>query len=71
MCNKNRSIIKNKDGRYFERFYVCMLHTAASVAVLKLVMYIQAVLCPEEYVMLEWEYSLFSAVIILAVVGVL
>jgi hypothetical protein len=47
------------------------LHTAASVAVLKLVMYIQAVLCPEEYVMLEWEYSLFSAVIILAVVGVL
>jgi hypothetical protein len=53
MCNKNRSIIKNKDGRYFERFYVCMLHTAASVAVLKLVMYIQAVLCPEEYVMLE------------------
>jgi hypothetical protein len=40
------------------------LHTAASVAVLKLVMYTQAILCPEEYVMLEWEYNPFSAVII-------
>jgi len=30
-----------------------MLHTTASVADLKLVMYIQTILCPEECVMLE------------------
>jgi hypothetical protein len=53
MCNKKQSIIKNKEGRHLERFYLYMLHTAASVAVLKLVMYTQAILCPEEYVMLE------------------
>jgi hypothetical protein len=50
---KNRSIIKNKEGRHLKRFYICILHTAASIAVLKLVMYIQASLCPEEYVVLR------------------
>jgi len=53
MCNKKTSVIKNKESGHFKRFYVCMLHTAACIAVLKLGMYIQAILCPEEYVMLE------------------
>jgi len=44
MCNINRSIIKNKEVRQL-RFYIVMFHTAAYVAVPKLVMYIQAMLC--------------------------
>jgi hypothetical protein len=36
MYNEQQSIIKNKEGRQLQRFYVCMLHTAASVAVPKL-----------------------------------
>jgi hypothetical protein len=44
-----------------------MLQTAASVAVPKLVMYIQAVLCSAEYEMSVWEYNWYSAVIIFLV----
>jgi hypothetical protein len=40
MCNINRSIIKNKEGRQLRRFYIFMLHTAVYVAVPKLVMYV-------------------------------
>ena len=53
MCNKNKiSTIINKEDRQLKGFYVCMLHTAASVAVTKLVVYIQAMLCPKAYDML-------------------
>jgi len=49
MCNTNRIIIKNKEGRQLTRFYIFLLHTAAYVAVLKLVMNIQAMLCPARW----------------------
>jgi hypothetical protein len=38
---KDRSVIKNKEGRQLNRLYVCLLHTVASAAVPKLVSYIQ------------------------------
>jgi hypothetical protein len=41
-----------------------MLRNAASVAVPKLMMYIQAILCSEEYDMSVGEHSSFYAVII-------
>jgi len=61
MYNTHRSIVLNKEGTQRKGFfvfmcacmyvcmYVCMLHTAASVAVPRLVTYIQAFLCPEGY----------------------
>ena len=49
MCNTNRSIIKNKEGRQLTRFYIFLLRTAAYFAVLKLVMNIQAMLFPARW----------------------
>jgi len=42
-------MFKNKEGRQLKRFHVCILHTAASAAVPKLVVYIQTILCSEDY----------------------
>jgi len=55
--SKHRSIVLNKEGRLRKIYYVvmcacmyvCMLHIAASIAVPRLVTYIQGILCPEEH----------------------
>jgi hypothetical protein len=48
MYNEKRNIIINEGGRHLKIFYVCVLQTAVSAADPKLLMYIQAILCPEE-----------------------
>jgi hypothetical protein len=47
MYTKKQVLLLNKDGTQLKRFYVCMLNTAASVTVPKLVIYTQAILCYE------------------------